>query len=68
MKKKLSIKKLNVRKLTVDELDKVAGGAAAMTCSETNYTMRDGSQSCCRPATEPAVPAAPATPDSPAAG
>lgn len=55
-KKKLSIKKLNVRKLTVDDLQKVAGGAGAMTCSETNYTRRDGTQYCC-PAKEEAVEA-----------
>jgi hypothetical protein len=47
MTKKLSIKKLNVRKLTVAELEQVAGGAAAATCSETNYTRRDGTQYCC---------------------
>ena len=59
MKKKLSIKKLNVRKLTVAELEMVAGGAAAATCSETNYTRRDGTQSCCNgTGALPAEPAA----------
>lgn len=56
MTKKLSIKKLNVRKLTAAELDLVAGGAAAMTCSETNYTKRDGTQSCCPAPAEPVEP------------